>query len=188
MAQFERVKSSNYKPTQKDIKEALELGLETIELTCTTKMEMDDAGDGYVSACLNPQFGSIVMVWDGRVHIDISYYTIEEGKIVPKDMELFYMTFREQLDLELDVSIRDDMPRGTGRVVNFQGDMRTPEQREDMFEQLLKRAKKKGTKKKHRKETYERPLEAVPKVPEGFCSNANADQSSCWPDLPPLNT
>ena len=186
VAQFERVKSSNYKPTQKDIKEALEHGLDAIELKCTTKVELDDVGEGYVSACINPQFGSIVLVWDGRVHVDISYYTIKEGKVVPKNMELFFMTFREQMDLELDVSIRDDMPRGMGRVVNFQGDMRTPEQREAMFEQLLQRAKKKATKKVQMKATHERQLESVPKVKEGFCSNADADKSSCWPDLPPL--
>jgi hypothetical protein len=56
-----------------------------------------------------------------------------------------------------------------------------------MFEQLL-RAKKKANNKVQMKPTLERQLDSVPKVKEGFCSNADADQSSCWPDLPPLKT
>jgi hypothetical protein len=182
LAQFEPVKGSRYNPTQKGIKEAFEHTLTVVGVTCTTKVDVDKVGEGCVFACLNPHFGSILLVWDGRLHIDISFYTTERVNRV----ERLFVSFREKLDLKMGVALRDEMPRGIGRVVNFQSDMRTPEQREHMFEQLLKRAEKRTGKKVDAKQYFTRNLGAVPKVEEGSCSNDGADGSTCRPDLPPL--
>lgn len=186
LAQLES--EDGYVPTLTDVKKALDYSMSTVEFTCTSTLEIDDIGDGCMLSCLNPDFGSIVLVWDGRTHIDIGYYTTEKGKTVQTDIESFYEAFRESMDFEMYIALRDDMPRGIGRVVNFPSDMRTSKERAKMYEHLEKRAEYEAAIKMKPKMYYEKTLGEAPKVEQGSCSNPDADESSCWPepDLPPL--
>ena len=76
------------------------------------------------------------MSWDGRKHVDISYYLSgnAEGKA-----DKFIASFMHYSDRSLTIALRDNMPRGTGRVINFEKDMMSPEEVKDFYENMGKR-------------------------------------------------
>jgi len=192
--QFERIKGSKLIVTSKMLQEIFNQAVEAMEVVCTSKQQMNDIGEGYMTACLSPEFGTIVLVWDGRHHFDISYYTIEQGPHISSDMDLFIARIREEFDEEIELTIRDDMPRGREGVINFRSDMESPQQRERMYQNLLLRAEKKRKLKKNNTtpptKKPNRPIESdttSQMKEEGSCNNVDADANVCWPDLPPLN-
>ena len=139
---------------------------------------VDKIGDGYVLVCLNPDFGSVLFTWDGRKHIDISYYLADDDET---EIDNFIWAFKTNTNHQLDVALRDEMPRGTGRVVNFAEDILTVEERKDFFDNLSKDGEGLA---EHMQ--YERLLGRAKKVEEGSCSNPGADGETCWPDPPSL--
>jgi hypothetical protein len=78
-------------------------------------------GDGVLIAqkCDN---GNAILVWDGREHVDLNLFTFNETE---GDTEIFVTTFINYASEKntLDIGLRDDMPRGIGRVVNFKSDL-----------------------------------------------------------------
>ena len=60
--------------------------------------------------------GSITALWDGRTHVDLNLFTYVESLPVAKHFEWI---FRRENPL-LETVLRDDQPRGYGRVVNYQ--------------------------------------------------------------------
>lgn len=93
-----------------------------------------DIGDGGLIV-YSSSVGNVILVWDGRSHVDISFFTFEEGRSekaggdVP---EKFINGLLKHSKHILRVNLRDDQPRGTGRVINFPSDL---EEEEEEFEE-----------------------------------------------------
>jgi hypothetical protein len=58
--------------------------------------------------------GNVVLVWDGKEHVDINLFSYNQNKELP---DQFIHSFCSLVGLE--VKLRDDQPRGVGRVVSF---------------------------------------------------------------------
>ena len=102
------------------IKDALQQTLTTMEgMDDAVLKEFTNVGDGCVLVAMGSG-GSAVVVWDGRVHVDVNLFTHVESKIVA---DSFSRTLRGQLSF-LQLLLRDEQPRGFGRVVNFQQDIK----------------------------------------------------------------
>ena len=56
--------------------------------------------------------------WDGRNHIDVNYFTYEENV---KQANAFESAFRTSKSLT--TKLRDEQPRGIGRVVSYFSDL-----------------------------------------------------------------
>jgi hypothetical protein len=76
-----------------------------------------DVGDGVAVVVLFPS-GSVVLVWDGRKHVDINLYTTDQSKATSDQFVESFATLTG-----LAKTLRDDQPRGPGRVVQFQDDL-----------------------------------------------------------------
>jgi len=75
--------------------------------------EFDNLGEGilFVAIWLG---GNINILWDGRVHIDINVFTdTEDNPIADKFLDIFLTEITT-----LEIKLRDEQPRGIGRVVN----------------------------------------------------------------------
>lgn len=83
-----------------------------------------DIGDGAVVVALSNN-GSAVLVWDGKDHVDVNLFNLNDDK---KFADSFSISFIEFSNKNLVSSLRDDYPRGTGRVINFKADL-NPEQK-----------------------------------------------------------
>jgi len=131
--QLEEKENMSFDFNKDSLNHALAKALEAVAFECTTRYSYVGVGEGVVMLCMNPYKGSTVLVWDGRKHVDISYYLMgdEEG-----EPERFMGAFLHHVGRKLTVALRDEMPRGTGRVINFAGDLRTREELKDFYENL----------------------------------------------------
>ena len=62
--------------------------------------------------------GSVAVLWDGKEHVDINLFAYKE------DIEIgntFSTNFRNVLPLS--IMLRDEEPRGAGRVVSYRRDL-----------------------------------------------------------------
>lgn len=107
--------------------------LEAVQFECTTRYTYVGVGEGAVMVCLNPDKGSTILTWDGRKHVDISYYLNGDAHGEP---DKFIGAFIYHTGRKLKAALRDNFPRGTGRVINFREDMMTPEELEKFYESL----------------------------------------------------
>jgi len=82
--------------------------------------EFAELGDGSVLVAVWAG-GSAIVTWDGRTHVGINLFTENETFEFAKN---FVDTFLNRTTW-LSVTLRDEMPRGYGRVVNFAKDMPT---------------------------------------------------------------
>lgn len=80
-----------------------------------------EVGDGSILISLWSE-GSIIVLWDGRFHVDINLFLYDEN--VEKS-KIIYDTFLKSLPTFF-TTLRDEQPRGTGRIVNFFKDTATP--------------------------------------------------------------
>lgn len=62
--------------------------------------------------------GSVIVVWDGRGHVDLNLFTYEENNQYANELD---EGFRSGTSLE--TRLRDEQPRGIGRVVSYFGDL-----------------------------------------------------------------
>lgn len=131
--QFEEADKQTYEFSKDGLNAALAKTLEANQFECTTKNSISSMGEGTVMLCMNPYKGTVVMVWDGRKHVDISLYLT--GNQVG-EVDKFLGAFLHYVDRKLKVALRDDMPRGINRVVNFPEDLRTAEELEAFYEKL----------------------------------------------------
>jgi len=79
--------------------------------------EYKNLGDGCVLVCMWSG-GSLVVLWDGKDHVDVNLFTYVE------DIELgnvFESNFSKLVSLS--TMLRDEQPRGVGRVVAYQRDL-----------------------------------------------------------------
>ena len=61
--------------------------------------------------------GSVVLNWDGKDHVSINLFTLRS------DHRRFEELITREMGHQLNLTTRDEMPRGIGRVVNFQEDL-----------------------------------------------------------------
>jgi len=100
-------------------------------LTSMKKESMSDAqtqefkvGDGYLWTALWSG-GNVLVLWDGRIHIAVNLFTYQESTELAEEFAAHFTSKVPHLQIRL----RDEQPRGYGRVVNFKKDMepwRTP--------------------------------------------------------------
>jgi len=84
----------------------------------TTVYEYTDLGKGSLIVCLWSR-GSVLVLWDGKVHVDINLFFYNEYVLIANS---FVERFTTQLP-SLSIILRDEQPRGIGRIVNFQNDI-----------------------------------------------------------------
>jgi hypothetical protein len=101
------------------LRRVLERSLAYIKFEVTSKHHVVDVGDGAVIVYVCRE-GSLIAVWDGRHHVDINFFTHEESPGLP---EKFRGAFLHFVEGRMHVPLRDDQPRGIGRVVNFPTDL-----------------------------------------------------------------
>jgi len=100
----------------------------------TTLRDMDDEdmqdaelhgyslGDGCVIVAFWPT-GNAVLMWNGNSRIDINLFTIDQDDVLHTDFEESFIYFSRR---SMNVVSRDEIPRGIGRVVNFQSEIDRP--------------------------------------------------------------
>jgi len=107
--------------SEKSVKVALEQTILLSQSSDTTLIDVHmftNIGDGCLAIALWNEARAVV-VWDGRKHIDINL-TIEDED--DDYSALFQKNFLKQLP-SLKTMLRDEQPRGYGRVVNFLEDI-----------------------------------------------------------------
>ena len=77
-------------------------------------------GDGGVVVSVSPK-GSAVLSWDGRNHVGINLFSYNDRLELADSFVSSFVSFTGK---KLKVVLRDDFPRGTGRVINFQEDLK----------------------------------------------------------------
>jgi len=78
-----------------------------------------DVGDGVVVVS-DFKLGSLIVIWDGREHIDLNLFLFDDTDTKAKE---FFGEFSKLAGKKLKIGLRDDFPRGIGRVMNFREDM-----------------------------------------------------------------
>jgi len=78
-----------------------------------------DVGDGIVIVTEN-KMGSLILTWDGRDHCDLNIFLHDDTEW---EMKEYLSEFNRISSSKLKMTLRDDFPRGTGRVMNFNKDM-----------------------------------------------------------------
>lgn len=82
----------------------------------TTFGRFTNLGNGCLFIAISDQIGSVFVLWDGNIHVDINLFTYEENV----DFMNFVVTrFLEEIKV-LEQKLVDEMPRGTGGVINFE--------------------------------------------------------------------
>merc|ERR1719343_1004503 len=76
-------------------------------------------GDG-VAIISDTNLGSLIAIWDGRDHVDLNIYMHDDTEY---EIEEFLKDFKKISKNKLNQGLRDDFPRGTGRVMNFRADL-----------------------------------------------------------------
>ncbi|CAJ1960288.1 unnamed protein product [Cylindrotheca closterium] len=79
----------------------------------------EDVGEGCVVAASYAK-GSAIMVFDGRQQLVLNLFSFSQSK---KRANKFVKTLETLSDGKLKVALRDEQPRGVGRVVNFEKDI-----------------------------------------------------------------
>ena len=81
----------------------------------------DEVGDGLVMM-LSWSLGNIVLLWDGRMHIDINIFTFfEDLEFADTIQNTFKKGFRKN---KLVLTLRDEQPRGVGKIVVYKRDVK----------------------------------------------------------------
>jgi S-adenosylmethionine/arginine decarboxylase-like enzyme len=104
------------------VKSALQYALDSTESSVFSAsgeiQELEVEGDGcvFVAFCLG---GSVIAMWDGRMHVDVNLFTFLESTSAHGDFEVDMKTELRSLETIL----KDEQPRGFGRVVNHVWDL-----------------------------------------------------------------
>lgn len=93
--------------------------LTSVEMETTLTKQYEDIGDGGIILAFSPK-GYVTLVWDGREHISVNFFTRDEDIGAP---EKFAKSFLKSSGQTLQAGLRDDQPRGINRVINFPSDI-----------------------------------------------------------------
>jgi len=77
----------------------------------------NDIGDGAAAVAVFST-GNAILTWDGESHVDVNLFFRSNNGMLADD---FLYRFSEKTGLER--TLRDDQPRGTGRIVQFEEDV-----------------------------------------------------------------
>jgi S-adenosylmethionine/arginine decarboxylase-like enzyme len=104
------------------VKSAVQYALDSMKssvFSASEIQELEVEGDGcvFVAFCLG---GSVIVMWDGRMHVDVNLFTFLESKSAHKDFE---DAMKTELRSSLETILKDEQPRGFGRVVNHVWDL-----------------------------------------------------------------
>ena len=103
--------------TSETIRDAVTNALKGI-ISAEPALQSASLGDGFV--VLAPfTNGNVAIVWDGRSHVDINFYTLSDN---PELLERFQGLFVDEIP-SLEAVLKDEFPRGHGRVVNFETEL-----------------------------------------------------------------
>jgi len=96
--------------------------------------DLEGVGDGCIITCFWSG-GSIVATWDGGTHIDVNFFASlddpDQNQINSNNNgglfqeELFEHLLLRAFPLSLNLMLRDEHPRGFGRVVNFREELQS---------------------------------------------------------------
>ena len=92
--------------------------LSKIRFTDISTEKFTNVGSGGVFVALSAK-GSAVLVWDGKEHVDVNLFNFNDRQEMADAFASTFIQFSEETLL---LALRDDYPRGTGRVVNFKRD------------------------------------------------------------------
>jgi hypothetical protein len=92
---------------------ALSRSLEEADFTNFNSQEVDELGDGVALIAVSLE-GSAIVVWDGDSRVDINLFVYESER-TDKFVTRFKKTLKKS-QVETKVLLRDEQPRGTGRV------------------------------------------------------------------------
>lgn len=111
---------------RKDEKATFQKLLHTLESTLERQGYKADrfdifknVGDGGVAITAFKE-GNAILVWDGRATVTVNLFLYKEEK---RWADLFLETLERLSGHTLKLTLRDDQPRGTGRVMNFANEM-----------------------------------------------------------------
>ena len=97
--------------------------LEWLQFDVISHVLVADVGEGVVIAYTCKQ-GNVIVVWDGREHIDLNFFSFAETEKLAEKMVAGFIHYASR-GKKLAAALRDDFPRGIGRVVNFKADLQS---------------------------------------------------------------
>lgn len=117
------VQREKTKLSKSKIKAALEKTLSSVDTDDSPSgsaivSEFSNMGDGCLLVAIW-RGSSVMVIWDGRLHVDINLTIDEEDDDY---FDTFEKNFIKELPL-LKTTLRDEQPRGYGRVINFADDI-----------------------------------------------------------------
>ena len=107
-------------PTLEQLLLCLEKTFAKLRMVDANSERYEDLGDGGVVVSVSPK-GSAVLSWDGRNHVGINLFSYNDRLELADSFVSSFVSFTGK---KLKVVLRDDFPRGTGRVINFQEDLK----------------------------------------------------------------
>ena len=112
--------AQNLELSAKSLDTAMEKVMERMKAKVSGHHHVTDIGDGCLIAFFT-DIGNAILVWDGREHIDVNFFFFKEDWGATDVFVASFIHFNSAKHV-LEVGLRDDMPRGTGRVINFERD------------------------------------------------------------------
>lgn len=107
--------------------------IKALEFSCVHRHDYKEIGEGSLLTCLDPKRGSLVLTWDGRTHVDLSFYSHvgTSHEMILDDLKTIFSS-----TLTLSVTLLDEMPRGLGRTINRPVDLKSRDEWEQFFATL----------------------------------------------------
>jgi hypothetical protein len=102
-------------PSLDELSRFLEKTLTKLEYSPLNLETFTNVGDGGLITSVFHQ-GSVILVWDGSRHVDINLFAFDQRQALA---DSFLDDFIEFTEGRLKLALRDDQPRGIGRVVSF---------------------------------------------------------------------
>ena len=119
---FQLRSSAEVLPSFDDLSRLLEQTLAKLEYSPSRFDKFTDVGNGCIIVSIFLQ-GSAILVWGGSDHVDINLFSFDQSKTIADN---FVTKFTELSDNNLKVALRDDQPRGIGRVMSYTSEMENP--------------------------------------------------------------
>jgi len=112
---FQFARDKDHRDSSPNIDSILKMVLNSMDVTVTSTKTYRELGDGMVEV-VRCKEGNIVAVWDGRDHIVVNVFRFEQSRKLADEFLTRFLTVSGR---GWKKELRDDMPRGYNRVVNF---------------------------------------------------------------------
>jgi hypothetical protein len=111
---------NNHTDMAAKLQDALSLSLKKADFTNSKSQEFDELGDGVAFVAVSWE-GSAIVVWDGDSRVDINLFVYDSER-TNRFVKRFQKTLKKA-QVKVKILLRDEQPRGTGRVINFRKDI-----------------------------------------------------------------